>query len=211
MNDLTVIKKIIGNNINKLRTASGMTQAELAEQLNYSDKTVSKWERGEAVPDISVLMDITDFFNVPLDYITVEHDSIEIKTIGTVKKTHVQARAVITCMSLMLVWLVFTLVFVVVKIAYPQAHNEWLSFIYAIPVTMIVWLVLNTVWFNKRRNYLIITCLMWTALLSLVITFLSYDINIAVILILGIPGQIIILLWSGLGQIIKKLSGSKAK
>ena len=79
MNDITVIKKIIGNNIYKLRTASGMTQAELAEKLNYSDKTVSKWERGEAVPDISVLMDITDFFNVPLEYITVKHDKIEVK------------------------------------------------------------------------------------------------------------------------------------
>ena len=206
MNDITVIKKIIGNNIYKLRTASGMTQAELAEKLNYSDKTVSKWERGEAVPDISVLMDITDFFNVPLEYITVEHDKIEVKSIGTVKKMHIHARAVITCMSLMLVWLVFTLIFVVVRIAYPQAHNEWLAFIYAIPVTMIVWLVLTSIWFNRRRNYLIITCLMWTALLALVISFLSIDINIAIILTLGIPGQIIIFLWSGLGQIIKKMS-----
>ena len=52
------IKKIISKNIQTLRKDADLTQSELAERLNYSDKAVSKWERGESVPDIVVLKQI---------------------------------------------------------------------------------------------------------------------------------------------------------
>lgn len=203
------IKFVIGNNIAKLRQASGMTQLQLAEQLNYSDKTISKWERGEGVPDIAVLIELTDIFGITLDYLTREHDTIELVPIGTLKKAHWQARTVITFMSLILVWLVATLIFVVVHISSKAVTYEWLAYIYAVPITMIVWLVLNSIWFNKKRNYLIITFLMWSCLLSLVITFLTLDHNVAIVLLLGIPGQAIIFLWSGLGTIAEKLKNEE--
>lgn len=198
------IRSIVGNNIMNLRTASGMTQQVLAEQINYSDKAISKWERGEALPDISVLLKIAEIFGVPLDYLTVLHDKIEYQPIGAIKKTHLQAKAVITVMSLMVVWLLATFIFVIVHIAYRNVRFEWLAFIYAIPVSVIVWLVLNSIWFNKRRNYLIITLLMWSVLFTAVITFLPLGYNVSILLLLGIPGQIIILLWSSLGYIIRK-------
>jgi len=198
------IKFIIGSNILKLRQVSQMTQAALAKELNYSDKTVSKWERGEALPDITVLMQIADMFGVTLDYLTVEHDKIEMNAIGAIKKTHLQARAVITGMSLVLVWLIATLIFVLIRIANRDFKYEWLTFIFAIPVSLIVWLVLNTIWFNRRRNYLIISFIMWTTFLSIIIGFLTIGYNVAIILLLGIPGQLIILMWSGLGHIIRK-------
>ena len=50
------IRSIIANNLVILRRKKEMTQTELAEMLNNSDKAVSKWERGESVPDISVLV-----------------------------------------------------------------------------------------------------------------------------------------------------------
>ena len=49
------LKTIIAKNIVLLRTGERLTQAELAERLNYSDKAVSKWERGESLPDIAVI------------------------------------------------------------------------------------------------------------------------------------------------------------
>jgi len=198
------IKFIIGNNIMKLRQVSKMTQLNLAQELNYSDKTVSKWERGEALPDITVLMQVADYFGVTLDYLTVEHDKVEMEAIGAIKKTHVQARAVITGMSLVLVWLLATLIFVLIDIANIDFNYAWLTFIYAVPVTLIVWLVMNSIWFNRRRNYLIITFLMWTTLAAGVITFAVIGYNVAVIFLLGIPGQLMIFMWSGLGQIIRK-------
>ena len=60
------IKSIVAENIASLRQAHGMTQLELAEKLNYSDKTISKWERAESSPDISVLAEMAALFGVPL-------------------------------------------------------------------------------------------------------------------------------------------------
>lgn len=72
--DMQELKFIIAKNIQTLRQAKGMTQVELAEKLNYSDKSVSKWERGESLPDITVLKGIADLFEVSLDYLVeAEH------------------------------------------------------------------------------------------------------------------------------------------
>ena len=63
------LKPVIAKNIADLRVAHGFTQLELAEKLNYSDKAVSKWERGESLPDVTVLKQISDLFGVTLDYL----------------------------------------------------------------------------------------------------------------------------------------------
>ena len=57
----------IGVNIAAHRKRAGMTQACLAEKLNYSDKAVSKWERGESMPDVTTLVQLADLFGVSLD------------------------------------------------------------------------------------------------------------------------------------------------
>ena len=61
------LKKIIAKNIQSLRKAAGVTQIELAERLNYSDKAVSKWERGEAYPDTENLIIISEMFSITID------------------------------------------------------------------------------------------------------------------------------------------------
>ncbi len=194
------IKSIIAKNISALRIDAGMTQLDLAEKLNYSDKAVSKWERAESVPDVSVLKKIADLFNVPLDYLVrTEHEIQEIET--DVKIENHQRKynyGFITGMCILLVWLIATLVFIILDISTSAVYAHWLSFTYAVPVTMIVWLVLNSVWFNRRTNFLIISFLMWTLLASLYVTFLLFGLNFWLIFVLGIPGQTIILLWSKL-------------
>ena len=67
------LKHLIALNIAALRRAQGMTQITLAEKLHYSDKAISKWERGESLPDISVLKEIADLFGVTVDYLLYEH------------------------------------------------------------------------------------------------------------------------------------------
>lgn len=66
------LKPIIAKNITRLRTDNEMTQARLQQKLNYSDKAVSKWERGESVPDIAVLNEIAVLFGVTVDYLISE-------------------------------------------------------------------------------------------------------------------------------------------
>jgi len=63
------LKIVFASNLIKLRTRAGMTQAELGEKLHYSDKSVSKWERGESVPDAYVLKCIAELFGVSVDYL----------------------------------------------------------------------------------------------------------------------------------------------
>ena len=177
-----------------------MTQIELAEILNYSDKAVSKWERGESVPDISVLKQIADIFGVTVDYlITAGHDEIpweedEKKRLIAKKK---RAHGTITGMSVLLVWVIALIVFFSIDLSTDGIVAHWLSIVYAPAVSAIVWLVLNSIWFSRRRNFVIITILLWTLIIALHITlFLLCGMDMWQFYVLGIPGQMIIVLWS---------------
>ena len=188
------IKSIVAKNIAQLRQSKGMTQLELAERLNYSDKAVSKWERAESMPDISVLVEIADMFAVPLDYLVrEEHEQPKPKK---EKPKRNYNKKFVAALSVLVVWLVAFIAFVVISIATNGAPIQWLMLVYAVPISMIVWLVFNSIWFNTRRNYLIVSLLVWSLLIALHVSFLPAGINIWQIYLLGIPGQIIILIWS---------------
>lgn len=60
-------RKTIGSLISALRRAAGMTQRDLAEKLNVSDKAVSRWERDESAPDLTLLPLIADLFDITVD------------------------------------------------------------------------------------------------------------------------------------------------
>lgn len=194
---MDTLRLIIAKNISELRRAAEMTQFELAERLNYSDKAVSKWERGESVPDIAVLKKIADIFSVTVDYL-LEEEHAKKRFDKPQNRIRLANRGFITGMSVTLVWLVALLVFVTGDMFREQTHGyHYLVFLWAVPITFIVWLVLNSVWFNKRRNFLIISLLMWTSLTAIHISLIILiDINVRFIYLLGIPGQIIILFWS---------------
>ena len=196
------IKLIIAKNITELRQKAKLTQIELAERLNYSDKAVSKWERAESIPDITVLKAIADMFEVPLDYLVREnHEQVqpeepvepEEPTPAPQKKEN---RKVITILSILLVWFIATLAYVVFDIIGVESNLHYLAFAYAVPVSVLVWLVMNSVWFSLRTNYLIISLLMWTVIGSAVLTLFVLNLNIWKLVLLGVLGQIIIITWS---------------
>ncbi len=196
MND---IKSVIAQNIIELRKANKMTQAELAEKLSYSDKAVSKWERGESIPDISVLKDIADLFSVTVDYlISEEHDETVLPK-AVLTPVMKRNRLVITLLSTALVWLIATVLYVFFEGIGDSLSYKWMTFVFAFPVSFIVLLVFNNIWGKKRRNYLIISLLVWTLLASAYLSALTYfGNNFYFVFIIGIPAQIIILLWSGM-------------
>lgn len=192
------IKPIIAKNITALRQGAKMTQIELAERLNYSDKSVSKWERAESLPDITVLKAIADMFEVPLDYLVRENPELppiqEEPELSSGKKRN---HKVITALSILLVWFVAAVVFVILDMVELDTKLHFLAFAYALPVSMIVWLVLNSVWFSRRYNYLIISLLMWTTLgCTALLLQLLCGISFWQMIILGALGQIIIATWS---------------
>lgn len=193
------IKLIIAKNIIDLRKRDGMTQAELAERLNYSDKAVSKWERGESVPDITVLKTIADMFAVKVDYLlTVEHTDASLEA-PKMSKRQKRNRKLIMGMCLVLVWLIATFVFVILQAAMPTQPLLWLSFVYAVPVSLIVWLVFNSIWFNTKNNFLIISALVWSVLAVVYLSLIFIiRFNVWLLFLIGIPAQIIVILWAGI-------------
>ncbi|MBE5817471.1 MAG: helix-turn-helix transcriptional regulator [Clostridiales bacterium] len=191
------IKKIIGKNIIDLRKKHGLTQAELAEKVNYSDKAVSKWECGDAVPDISVLKQLADYLNVTVDYLLHEEHQ-EKKSEPPVNHIVKRNQKMITFLSVALVWLVATILFTVLDYV-PGISWQWIVFVYSVPLSFIVLLVFNCIWGTTKWNFAIITGLVWSFLLSVYLTLLS--LNLWMVFIIGIPAQIIIILWSGIKKI----------
>ena len=189
------IKSRVAKNITELRIQNNMTQLELAEKLNYSDKTISKWERADSSPDISVLVELADLFGVSLDYLVRSENITETAKEVKPQKGRYNRRA-ISYIAESAAWIVAVLAFIVTTLILKETKFQWLYFVYALPVAIIVKLVLNSIWFNPRHNYLIISALMWSILAAIHITLLYFAIDVALIYILGIAGQIVIVLWS---------------
>ena len=182
------LKVITASNIINLRTAKGMTQAELGELLSYSDKSVSKWERAEAVPDAYVLKKMSEIFGVTVDYILNFHD--EWVPPESIKKAERGFRSkVITAVAIAGIW---TLAFLIYIIGWLLESNWWLLFIYALPVSLITLLVLNSVWESGKNNRHIIHALVASIFLTIYLTFISY--NPWQILLLLIPAELIVFL-----------------
>lgn len=194
------LKMVIAGNIGQLRREAGMTQLELAEHLNYSDKAISKWERGESIPDITTLKAVADYFAVSVDYLLRADHPLEAEAKREYTKRQRRNHRLITSMACILVWLVAAFAYTSVDVALPQQRDWlWTIFLYAVPVTAIVLLVLNSVWGNIRHNFLIVSILIWSLLICVYISALVfYQYNMWLVFVIGVPAQIIVGLWSGL-------------
>lgn len=194
------LKKTVAKNITALRTAQHMTQFELGEMINYSDKAISRWERGEAVPDAYVLLQLAGIFGVTVDYLLSSHDGDESIVTGgepeisiaesQEKDTEIKYDYVtITLISFIGVWTAALLVFIIFSLF---DRLEWIVFVYTLPVSLIVLLVFNSIWGTRRRNFYIISAFNWSVIASIYISFLLFlQYNWWMFFLLGIPAQLI--------------------
>ena len=180
------LKFITAANIISLRTKAGMTQAQLAELLNYSDKSVSKWERAEAVPDAYVLKHMSEIFGVSVDYLLSSHNDWE--PISQKQKRRYRSE-IIVLISMAGIW---TLAFFIFIIGWILGHVLWLVFIYAVPISLITLLVFNSVWENGKRNYYIVSTLVASIFVMVYLTLLRW--NPWQLLLLIIPAELIVFL-----------------
>lgn len=204
--DAEKLKNLIGKNIAAYRKQAGLTQAGLAEKLNYSDKAVSKWERGESIPDVITLAQLAEQFEITVNELVADPDILPGDNPGNLEKamTQVSEKAlkrkanknVILGLSSILVWFVALLAFVILS-SFPILEKySCLLFFYAIPANAIVALSLRSAWRDFRWNKALISAIMWGSLLSIHISLLVFlKFNMWKIYLLGIPGQIAILLW----------------
>ncbi len=146
---LSELKLISASNIIRLRTQAGLTQAELGEKLNYSDKTISKWERGEAIPDAYVLTQMAEIFGVTVDYLLSTHDAWENPNQQEEQEQGMSRHSVnmIIAIAVLGVWTMALSVFVLLWLL---DFIVWQSFIVALPVSILTYMVLICV-FNRRK------------------------------------------------------------
>ena len=197
------IKKQIGANIAAYRKRLRMTQAGLAEKLNYSDKAVSKWERGESVPDVLILCQLAELFEITVNDLVVDPNALPEnpgaveRVMGIAVEKTLKRKAdkrIILSLSSLLVWSVALLLFVLLSSF--GIEKTWLAFIFAIPVNAIVLLSLRSAWRDFRWNQILISVIVWGCILSVYISLLVFlNINMWKLFLLGIPGQIAVLLW----------------
>ena len=154
------------DNLIRLRKQHGFTQQALAEQLNYSDKAVSKWERGEALPDVQTIGEIAFLFHMTIDELIYS----EPENIEKISKQREQKPYLIKLSFLIVstVFLIAVLLFVVLNLTLNDKSGIWMTFIAALPVSMIVFLVFAVI---SKRKLLI---LFFVGLLTLSISLLAF-------------------------------------
>ena len=187
------LNEIIANNLTFLRKHKNLTQGELANQLQYSDKTISKWETGEIVPSVENLIKLCSIYNVTLDQITTPLDKEKFEPKKS-KNYEVQNKIIITLLAILAVWITATAMFVYAKIIWDI--SPWIVFIWAVPASCIVSLVFNSLWGKRVLGFVIISALLWTLITALYLQFLTY--NLFAMYFIGIPLQAAVFLWAGL-------------
>jgi transcriptional regulator with XRE-family HTH domain len=199
------IQEILISNLISLRKSRSLTQIELGEKINYSDKTISKWENGDSCPNIEAVHKLAKFYDVSIDDLLSEDFQIDKKIVAEKQRSY--SKLIISLLAVMTVWLIATIIFVAISLL--DVANAWMVFIIAVPESAIVSLVFNSIWGNTRFNYLIISILLWTLLTTIFLSALKYASVLWVIFLIGVPIQIAIILWSQLKRKKKRAKQRK--
>ena len=191
--DEATLRRTISKNIAAYRKAHKDTQAGLAEKLNYSDKSVSKWERGESVPDIYILTQISDLYGI-----TVSTLIGEVEPPKNSKPTY---HMFILLLSVSLVFAIAAVLFSAFLIA-EVPFRAWLFFVYAVPVSAIVCIVFTSLWWGIWQQGVSISVLIWSLGVCL---YLSLPLpNLSLLFIVCAALQILVLLWELFRKFRKK-------
>ena len=186
-------QELLAKNLVYYRKASGLTQLELAEKFNYSDKSISKWERGEGFPDVFVLKSLADFYGISIDdFYSEEHKKISTKNNQKRKQIFIRLLSIaIGILVTLLTW--FLLDTLLVE---GVAFQPWLVFIYGLVACSIIWVVWEFIYHKRLIRVFAVSLLIWTSALAIFLTFLIVmNISLGFIFIVAIPLQVLEILW----------------
>ena len=210
-------REIIAENIASLRKNAKLTQAELAEKLNYSDKAISKWERGDSIPDVLVLYELAELFSVTVDYFLHSHAEEEKKPkIDAAKK---RLHLVISLTSCFSTYFIATAAFFLLLNFNVDIPGLWRIFIVPLPIISILCIVFSSIWVRgKLPLCLSVSALIWSVMLLAFVMLIGIT-NAWFLFVIAVPLQIIVLFWMSLlykGKVNLKWKrgkekGSKAK
>jgi transcriptional regulator with XRE-family HTH domain len=183
------IRSVLAEKLTAYRKRAGLTQAELAEKLNYSDKSISKWERGDGMPDLLVLCRLADLYDIPLDAFLREGPLV--RSQREQKSRHI----IITLISIGLAFFVGAIGFFVCYLL--NISVRWLAFIYAVPVSMLLLVIFSHKWGGLLGQAIAVSALVWTLCGAVFISFLAIAKMKSVAMLFMVAGvfQVLIILW----------------
>lgn len=186
-------KETLANNLARLRRDKGLTQAELGEKLNYSDKSVSKWERGEGVPDLQVLMRLSDLYHVSLDEMTGRCAAAQEKK--EEKISRLQDRTFMMVITQCIIWLIAIILFCVFML-FKGLPGKWLAFIYAIPVSFLCPGIYFLLWKMYYWAFGAFSLMMWMFCVAIQLTIGAA--SASVVYMVGLALQLLAVLVCGI-------------
>ena len=163
------VKVIFAQNLISLRKQMKLTQIELAEKINYSDKAVSKWERGESIPDVTVLMTIASLFGVTLDFLVTEHAEPEVVAEQTsyAKAVKKRNRLLVAAITFFAIAALETVVFATLQSVFGTlGENLLYCYVYPIPAAAIVAIVFTSLWARPSLRFWSVTLLIVSLILD---------------------------------------------
>ena len=182
------ITLVIGENIAALRKANNLTQQQLADKLNYSNKAVSRWEKGECLPSVETLSALCEYFGVEFEYLIRRHEMPAVIKKKAADPNKI-AIALLTCLT---VFTVATVVFVYVKVVHNI--NYWQAFVWGAPVSAFLVMELGRKWsWNKVIKLSLSSFFLWSLITAAFLTVMSI-VNVWPVYLIGIPLQVIFIL-----------------
>ena len=182
------LNEIVAQNLVELRKKSGLTQQQLAENFSYSDKTVSKWELGYAIPSVEVLKSLADYYGVNVDYFLVEHQiSAEVEK---KHKSKVDNHGLVVGLMDAVILLIVTMVFVW-SILNSETEPYWQVFVWGASGCLLLTTVFIRRWWKNDKVSLLIcgSLFIWVLITAFYLQFLTQ--NVWYIYFIGIPMQLI--------------------
>lgn len=206
------IKSVVSQNLSALRKQKGITQAELAERLNYSDKAISRWEKGDTLPDLNVLYEICQFYEITMNDLTSEECTAPQK--DEAQKNRRMYRIWSCIVAVASTWFLATLCFIssLVVEAFPIF---WIAFVWALPVSCAVVMLIGRQYYNWVVHFILGSVLTWSAITAIILTLICFTpLGSPVfwfLYLVGVPIQAIILFSQMAWKTRKKVKNNKKK
>lgn len=180
LQDEQTLRRTVAKNIAAYRKSHKDTQLDLARKLNYSDKSVSKWERGEGLPDVYILAQIAQLYGVTVSNLIGEEEPP--------KKANPHFHIYVLLLSVALVFVIAAILFTAFTIA-AVPFPSWLFFLYAVPVSSIVCIVFTSLWWGILMQGLSITALIWSAGACIYLSIPIPNLSLIFVVCAAVPGS----------------------
>ena len=188
------VKLTVAKNLSMLRKKKGLTQAELAERLCYSDKAVSRWEHGETLPDINVLYELCSFYGITMNDLVDEQCDVCENDEQEQEKYARKYRTWLGISTSVVVWLAAVLMFTYTQVIYGVGY--WVAFVWAVPVSCVAMMYICRSVFNWVANFVFTSVCIWSAIAAMYLNMLfNHRVNLWTIFIIGIPLETLAFIW----------------